>query len=320
MNMSGGVLLEDVGCPLGCAGGDNVVLEGRDLLHDLPGTFTVVKCRTCGLMRTNPRPAPESIGFYYPDDYGPYAGTRVRPEAPGRSSVIKRLLRPVVSFLVDYKTSALPSIPPGNLLELGCASGAFMHQMAQRGWRVEGIEFSSKAAMAATQLGYHVYAGPLETAPAPDKLFDLVVGWMVVEHLHDPVGGLRKLREWTRPGGWLVISVPNAGSLEFKIFKEKWYALQLPTHLYHYTPRSISQVLEAGGWSLVKVYHQRVLSNLFPCIGYVLREKGYDKLGEKLIGFPENAGRWHQILYPLAWLLSQFGQTGRMTIWARNES
>ncbi|BCO09769.1 hypothetical protein GF1_21450 [Desulfolithobacter dissulfuricans] len=271
-------------------------------------------------MRTNPRPAPEAIGFYYPDDYGPYAGTRVRPEAPGRSSVIKRLLRPVVSALVDYKTTALPPIPAGNMLELGCASGSFMHRMAQQGWRVEGIEFSRKAAMAAAQLGYHVHAGPLETAPAPGQLFDLVVGWMVAEHLHDPVGGLKKLREWTRPGGWLVLSVPNAGALEFKIFKEKWYALQLPTHLYHYTPRTIRLVLQTSGWSPVKIHHQRVLSNLFPSAGYVLRDRGYERVGAKLIGFPENAGRWHQVLYPLAWFLSQLGQTGRMTVWARNGS
>jgi len=71
------VMLENVTCPLGCSKSDEVILTGCDLLHDLPGEFTVVKCRTCGLMRTNPRPTSDTIGFYYPDNYGPYLGTQV---------------------------------------------------------------------------------------------------------------------------------------------------------------------------------------------------------------------------------------------------
>ena len=54
--------IENVSCPLGCIKGDEIVLTGRDRLHDLPGEFTVVKCRSCGLMRTNPRPKPGEHG------------------------------------------------------------------------------------------------------------------------------------------------------------------------------------------------------------------------------------------------------------------
>jgi 2-polyprenyl-3-methyl-5-hydroxy-6-metoxy-1,4-benzoquinol methylase len=206
------------------------------------------------------------------------------------------------------------------MLEIGCASGAFLHQMAGQGWQVEGIEFSEKAAQAAAQLGYRVHAGPLETAPQPHEPFDLIVGWMVLEHLYDPIGGLQKLRKWAKPDTWLVLSVPNAGALEFRLFKDKWYALQLPTHFNHFTPETLENVLSASGWKLEKVHHQRVLSNLIASAGYVLRDKGYAKLGEKFINFPERAGKWHYVLYPLAWLLSVFGQTGRMTIWARVKS
>jgi 2-polyprenyl-3-methyl-5-hydroxy-6-metoxy-1,4-benzoquinol methylase len=316
MNMPENVILEHVSCcPLGCSKNDEVILTGRDLLHDLPGEFTVVKCRTCGLMRTTPRPTPETIGFYYPDDYGPYLGTQVNQAKP--TSRIKELLRPLVKRVFNFNTQRLPSLAPGRMLEVGCASGAFLHQMASQGWQVQGIEFSEKAAQAAAQLGYRVHAGPLETAPPPEEPFDLIVGWMVLEHLHDPVGGLQKLREWARPGAWLALSVPNARSLEFRLFKEKWYALQVPTHLHHFTPETMGRVLQASGWTLKKVHHQRVLSNLFASTGYVLRDKGYAKLGKKLIEFPERGGRWSYALYPLAWLFSVFGQTGRMTVWAR---
>ena len=207
---------------------------------------------------------------------------------------------------------------PGRMLEIGCASGIYLHQMAEQGWQVQGIEFSKEAAQSAVQLGYQVHAGALETAPPPDKSFDLIVGWMVLEHLYDPIAGLQKLREWAQSDTWLILSVPNAGSLEFCLFKDKWYALQLPTHFYHFTPSTIEKVLSAGGWKLEKIYHQRVLTNLIASMGYVLCDKGYIKLGKKFIDFPEHAGKWTLILlFPIAWLFSLFGQTGRMTVWAR---
>lgn len=312
--------LEDVACPLGCSQNDELILSGRDLLHDRPGQFAVVKCCTCGLIRTNPRPTPDTIGCYYPDDYGPYVATRVPQVRSQSSSWIKKLLRPIVGHIFNFNITTLPNVAPGRMLEIGCASGAFLHQMAGQNWQVEGIEFSEKAAQAAVQLGYRVHAGPLETAPQPHQPFDLIVGWMVLEHLYDPIGGLQKLREWAKSDAWLVLSVPNAGSLEFRLFKDKWYALQLPTHFNHFTPTTLEKVLSASGWKLEKIHHQRVLSNLIASTGYILRDKGYAKLGQKCIDFPERAGRWNYVLYPLAWLFSVFGQTGRMTIWAKVKS
>ncbi len=310
-------ITENSCCPLGCQGPDEEVVIGGDILHGLPGKFTVVKCRSCGLMRTNPRPTQDAISAYYPDDYGPYIGTRVPNAIPKRAVWVRKILKPLISRLFNSKGTFLPSIKPGKMLEIGCASGSYLHQMAGQGWKVQGIEFSEKAAKSATALGYQVYVGSLETAPNPDEAFDLIVGWMVLEHLHDPIACLKKLRVWAKPNAWLALSVPNAGSIEFRIFRDKWYALQLPTHLYHYTPTTIETVLSSAGWTLEKIHHQRVLNNLFVSIGYVLQSKGYSKLGQKFIEFPAHAALWWYILYPLALLLSIFGQTGRMTVWAR---
>ncbi len=310
------VQLQDRPCPLGCARDDETILVGRDLLHELPGEFSVVKCRCCGLMRTNPRPTPESISFYYPDDYGPYRGTQVQ-ESRTALSGIKKQVRSTVRKFFNFNTTHLPVMVPGRLLEVGCASGAFLHEMAEEGWQVDGIEFSVKAAEAARSLGYNVHAGTLEAAPNPIEPYDLIVGWMVLEHLHDPVACLKKLRAWAKPGAWLVLSIPNAASLEFKVFKSRWYALQLPDHLYHFTPITAERILRAGGWRLEQTHHQRVLSNLVASVGYVLRDKGWGRAGQKLIDYPERAELLRYSLYPIAWVLAHFGQTGRMTIWAR---
>ncbi len=309
------IVTEDVGCPLNCPRGDEPILTGRDLVNHLPGTFTIVRCRTCGLVRTNPRPTPATIGFYYPDDYGPYLGTQVQAAAP-RPRLFASFRR-VVRGLFEFNTMRLPKLPAGRMLEIGCASGAFLHKMVAEGWQVEGIEFSPKAAAAARALGYPVHAGSLETAPVPSEPFDLIVGWMVLEHLHDPVLALKKLNAWMKPGGSLVLSTPNAGALEARVFRDNWYALHLPNHLYHYTKKTIRLVLSAAGWELDQIHFQRVLVDPIASFGYVLQKTGMSRVGNKLIKFPEQPGYWSYALYPLAVVAAAIGQTGRMTIWAR---
>ena len=316
------VVLENHPCPLGCRANDELVLVGRDRLHNLPGKFRVVRCRTCSLMRTDPRPTPETIGFYYPEDYGPYQGTLINLDEGSKDQ--RPLWRRSVTRLkqqIMENHARLPPLRAGRMLEIGCASGAFLHRMAGEGWEVDGIEFSEKAASSARSLGYRVYTGALETTPDPQKIYDLVVGWMVLEHLHDPVLALQKLRFWTRSGGWLVVSVPNVSSFEFTVFKDAWHALQLPTHLHHFTPKTLASVLEAGGWRMEKVFYQRVMHDLVISSGYVLTDHSvFSSFGEKLTKIPERGGRlYYYAPYLLAYLLSVLGQSSRMTVWARRK-
>jgi SAM-dependent methyltransferase len=316
MNFLPKIKREQTVCPNGCQKNDEPVLIGHDLIYNFPGEYTVVKCLKCGLMRTDPRPDMYSMRFFYPDNYGPYVGTKISQDKKPISQM-KKKFHNLLNQIFNFNTGTLPEITPGRMLEIGCASGAFLHHMSNQGWQVQGIELSEKAAQAAMKAGHSVYPGPLETAPEPKNPFDLIVGWMVLEHLHDPVGGLKKLHKWASSDAWLVLSVPNAASLEFRLFKDNWYALHLPCHLYHFTPATIEMILSKSGWRLVKIHHQRVLSNLIASTGCFVHSKGYDKLGEMLFRFPEQAGKWHYLLYPMAWLLSFLGQTGRMTVWAK---
>ncbi|MEJ7619026.1 MAG: hypothetical protein WKF30_19070 [Pyrinomonadaceae bacterium] len=106
------VSLEDRACPLGCAPDDELLFSGRDRLHDLPGIFQVVKCRACGLMRTNPRPTPETIGFYYPENYGPYQSTRVDENRNNHQrSPLKRTLRKLFKRIFQLNIERLPAPP-----------------------------------------------------------------------------------------------------------------------------------------------------------------------------------------------------------------
>lgn len=304
-------------CPNGCAANDRRLFVARDRLHGVPGTFGVVQCQACSLIRTAPRPTRQSIGMYYPDDYGPYSTSEIA-EPAGPRSPLNRALRAVARRLIQFKTECVPKLPPGRMLEIGCAAGGFLARMASQGWSVEGIEFSDHAAAKARNKGFNVQSCSIEDAQPPVHPYDLVVGWMVIEHLHDPRAALEKLAEWTVDGGWLAISVPNANSLDFRLFRGAGYGLHVPAHMYHFTPRTITSLLSRSGWRVEKIYHQRVLGSLLGSIGFWLEDRGAPtRLSKFFIDLPDRPGYLSHVLYPLALLLSWFGQTGRMTIWAR---
>jgi 2-polyprenyl-3-methyl-5-hydroxy-6-metoxy-1,4-benzoquinol methylase len=303
---------EHTGCPLDCPAADEPVVTGRDRLTVLPGRFSVVRCRKCRLMRTDPRPTASTITFYYPPEYQPYAATRIAPS--------DRPPRPWdrLSGLFAFHVDALPPLPPGRMLEVGCASGSFLQRMAEQGWQVAGIESSPLAVARAREAGHDVWQGPLETAPDAAAPYDLIVGWMVLEHLHDPVAALRKLARWLAPGGWLAVSVPNAGALWRRLFGGRWYDWSLPTHLYHFTPATLARLLDRGGFRVERTLHHRVLGPVVGSMGHLLDDWGLPvPLGQWCRAVPAAPRFSPFLLFPAAWPLALAGQTGRMTVWAR---
>jgi SAM-dependent methyltransferase len=304
---------ESVNCPLGCAPDDEFVLFGHDRLHGVPGEFPVIRCRQCGLLRTSPRPTPATIQHYYPAAYGPYASTSVplgAPSSPPRkaSSLASRLLTP--------QTNVIPAIPPGRLLEIGCGAGAFLYRMAQEGWEVEGLELSQDAGREAQRLGFPVFIGSLADAPDPTKSYDLIVGWMVLEHLHDPLQMLRKLWRWSAPGGWIALSVPDAGALEFRLFQDAWYALDVPRHLFHFTPKTAARVLRQSGWELQRIVWQDNPNNLILSLRNRFQERGWRRAADYLKDVAD--GRRHgRARLILGKLLGSLRASGRMTLWAK---
>ena len=307
------VKLEDVDCPLGCPRADEIVIDaGRDRLHGLRGTYRVVRCVHCDLLRTNPRPTPETMGHYYPSNYGPY-------HSPAKSdqTLVKRLVR----RLFDERYTVVPAMPPGRALELGCASGNFLVELRQKGWAAHGIEYNPEAGMRARAEGFPVHIGQAETAPAPVEPFDFVAGWMVLEHLHDPIKVLRKLHEWTRPGAILALSVPDSGALEMRLFGGYWYALQVPTHLFHFNRDTLAKVLDQAGWTLEHVQNQRDMWTARASIIYLTEDPTALSALARTALQTVNAAFMHGWIWrPVAMGMAAIGQTGCMTVTARRRS
>lgn len=308
--------LEYSPCPMGCTSRDQHVLTAQDRLHHIPGNFDVVRCLTCGLMRTDPRPSVLDIAAFYPEDYGPHAERGNPNRYKGGRSRTNRVLAGIRTWL-NLDMYRLPLAPPGRLLEVGCAAGDYLEHSAAAGWDVEGIEFSEHAARKARNRGFRVTCAAIESMTVPERKFDLIVAWMVLEHLHDPMSALRKLSGAARPGGYLVLSVPDAAALEFKIFGARWYALSMPTHLYHFSPHTLSRLLADAGWRVVKVRWQANPNNMLRSLAYLLEDKGYQWLAGHARAIADGKQlRWLHSL--LAVVLALTHQTGRFEVWAQN--
>ena len=305
------VVLEDVKCPNGCGVGDQLVLLGRDRIHGALGEFQIVRCSSCGLERTNPRPTPETIGEYYPDDYAPYQSTSALGSEK-KQFRLKSLLRGILGFEVRQ----LPPLTPGRMLEVGCASGFYMDQMRRIGWKVDGIEFSESAASVARAKGFKVQTSSLEEADSPSNPYDVITAWMVLEHLHEPVKCLRNMLSWVKPNGYLVAVVPDAESLAKTIFKERCYDLHLPNHLFHFTPKTLELTLNSAGWKLDRVVWQKNCNTLLWSAEYWAKEMQHPNI-LKLLQWVRASNRAGKIRLILGWLLGVTHQSGRIEVWAR---
>ena len=209
--------------------------------------------------------------------------------------------------------------PRPRALELGCATGSYLAALYRRGWDVEGVELCEGPARAAVSAGWTVHQGTLETASLADESFGLVAAWMVLEHVPRPVETLAAMQRLLRPGGLLLLGVPNAGCWQRWLFGADWYCLDLPRHLQHFSEARLRAVLERVGFEQIEVLHHRTLSGLVGSLGIVLqRWKILERPGRWLQGYPERPKLALQLLLaPLAIVLSLLGQGEGLTIRAR---
>lgn len=209
-------------------------------------SFRVVFCSQCHCHVTIPVPEAGALDRYYPDTYyGPIAGGRF----PFIVECFLRSLYAHRAWMVEQMNNG----QKGVILDIGCGRGQLLHAFLVRGWKVMGTEMSERsAAHARERLGIPVQIGELASLHFPENHFDVVVLWHVLEHVRDPHGFLTETQRILRPGGVLVVGVPNFGSLEARISREKWFPLDVPRHLTHWTPDTLDAVLVKAGFHTVQ--------------------------------------------------------------------
>jgi SAM-dependent methyltransferase len=135
----------------------------------------------------------------------------------------------------------------GSILDVGAGGGELLAGARARGWRVCGAEPERAAAGLAQSRGIDVRAAMLEDAGFPERSFDVVSAFHVLEHVPHSVPFLRSLARWARPGGFVTVEVPNWRTVQRRRLRERWSALRPGEHLVHFTPRTLRRTFTTAG-------------------------------------------------------------------------
>jgi 2-polyprenyl-3-methyl-5-hydroxy-6-metoxy-1,4-benzoquinol methylase len=203
--------------------------------------FEVWQCPDCTVCFTQDAPGEDEIApFYQFEDYISHTDTK--------KGLVHRLYHIVRNITLNSKKKIIKKatgLTTGRILDIGCGTGAFLHTMKKSGWEVTGLEPDETARK--NCLGnYGITARlPDELFSLPAQSFDAITMWHVLEHVHQLQPYIKQMYQLLKPGGVLIIAVPNYTSYDARVYKNFWAAWDVPRHLYHFSPVAMKRLLGA---------------------------------------------------------------------------
>lgn len=214
--------------------------------------WDVRSCPSCGGAFYHPIPGPEDVARCYPPVYyTDFFKQYWKDFYKGRALALE---------LSAWKRS-------GDFLDVGCALGTLLAGLrGHGGWSVRGLEFSEgAAALGRTLNGIEIVCAGLAQAPWPEGSFDCVHINNVLEHERDPAAALAGAARLLRPGGRLLLTLPNGPvDLMPNLTLYKRLGRAMPTrhsgHLFFLSPKALKTLLERAGLFVLSVrgFHLRL--------------------------------------------------------------
>lgn len=314
--------LETVACEV-CGSADSDFLYSKKDKFQIEDTaFQVVACRQCGLTYINPRPPVSEIGKFYPEHYQWKEETG--EEAPlGFAAKLEKFYR-FHQLGTEIKRMQKNGCKfPAKVLDIGCGTGDRLEFLRQLGCDCSGVELSDQALHAQKHFKLNVYQGQLQDACYEDNSFDIVMMYNVLEHVHKPREVLKEIRRILKPGGTLIVEVPNNECFQAKLFKARWAAVDVPRDLYYYDAKTLTRLLKETGFETQKVVYDTdywhpptLVISLFPNLDPQLiwaKDKSYGNTMLSRIFW----GFWTLVLAPLAFIENKLGRGALMTCFTR---
>lgn len=229
--------------------------------------FEVQSCPSCGLGVTTPALPSSEIGRYYPETY--YGRENVRFNS--FFEILVRLFRRRRAKVIARRSR------PGPVLDVGCGRGLTLFYLKSLGFEAHGQEFSETAAWhARNALGLAVETGDFLKSPHQKGVYNAVVFWHSLEHLPRPAEALVRAHELLRPGGLLVVAVPNRDSLQSRLFGRHWFHLDVPRHYFHFNRDNLISALEKLSFRVVQEDHFSFEQNPYGWLQSFYNSLGFD--------------------------------------------
>lgn len=212
--------------------------------------FDVCRCSKCGFIFTQDAPDESVVGPYYETkDYISLSDTN--------EGVMNKVYHAVRNHMLKRKSRLVQQaagMEKGTILDIGTGTGYFLHTMQQAGWQVEGIEKSAEGRKFSKEhfgLDIHDndYLSKTDTASK-----DVITLWHVMEHLQQLNESWQHIARTLKPGGTLVVAVPNCGSADADHYQDYWAAYDTPRHLWHFQPDTMKAFGEKHGFELQKIH------------------------------------------------------------------
>lgn len=268
-----------------CGAGDTFI-NGFSGIKAAGRSFDIRFCKSCGLGVTVPFLSDEELK-------GLYSSIHYRAEDATRFiSPLEKLVKRV--RLGRCRNVERFSVKKGRILDIGCGRGDFLALMAERGWTGTGLEVDERVEGLAARSGLDLRAGQLGDVSLEESEFDALTFWHVFEHIKRPRAALAEARRVLKPGGLLVVAVPNIESLQARLTGRHWFHIDPPYHMYHYSTENLERLIEDSGFDVLDVRHFSFEYNPFGYLQSILNALGfrqnllYDFLQTKSL--PANGG------------------------------
>ncbi|MEZ0112440.1 SAM-dependent methyltransferase [Catenulispora sp. EB89] len=240
-------------------------LHTTDLLQHKPGDFRLDRCLDCGHIFQNPRLSSEGLEFYYRDFYDGLGEKSSGGIFAGRGATYRRraqALLPHVSGVLG-----VPGVPgvsgsagaPGTWLDVGTGHGHFCEAAREvfPDTAFDGLDFTDGAELAerAGRVRYGYRGSFVDVASSVAETYDVVSMFHYLEHSVEPALELEAAHKALRPGGLLLIEVPDAASRYSRLLGRRWLPWLQPQHL-HFTPvQNLRTRLTALGFTVLAEQH-----------------------------------------------------------------